>query len=404
MRHDLATLSLKGMLTRLDAVGRRWFELSPLTRDVVLASLLTVATQVELQLARDVEGDMAIQATGFLLMTAAVAARRAAPLIAAIVSSAGLSVQTLLAGDAPVVGGFIGLLIVTYSVGAAPRTSDGLLGGVAILVGVFTYPLAEPEAANLGDEIGNFAIFAGVWLIGRVVRNREARLGHLDKQVIDLQEMREEEVREAVEHERARIARELHDIVAHGLSLMTLHAGAARQVLEQDTAAARTALANIEETGRRSLEEMHRLLVILREDGAAGADRTPPATLEQVHLLADRTREAGLDVEVVVDGAPRRLPQGLEASAYRIIQEALTNVLKHSTATRVEVTLAYLDDALEVTINDNGVPTRAASRGLGHGLIGMRERVSVFGGSISTGASPTGGWEVRAVLPSDSSP
>jgi signal transduction histidine kinase len=398
MRHDLATLSLKGMLTRLDAVGRRWFELSPLTRDVVLASLLTVATQVELQLARDVEGDMAIQATGFLLMTAAVAARRAAPLIGAIVSSAGLSVQTLLAGDAPVVGGFIGLLIVTYSVGAAPRTSDGLLGGVAILVGVFTYPLAEPEAANLGDEIGNFAIFAGVWLIGRVVRNREARLGHLDKQVIDLHEMREEELREAVEHERARIARELHDIVAHGLSLMTLHAGGARQLLDKDVEAAREALLGIEGMGRQALEEMHRLVRVLRESHDDG-HRTPPASIDQLSLLANQARTTGLDVEVDMQGERRQVGAGLEASVYRIVQEALTNITKHSNATLARVCVSYSEDAVEVTVSDNGTAVRADAIGSGHGLVGMRERVSIFGGSFDAGPKPEVGWEVKAVLP-----
>ncbi|HZA26134.1 MAG TPA: sensor histidine kinase [Actinomycetota bacterium] len=391
------------MFRLLDMLARRWFALSAFSRDVTLAAVLTVGTQVELQAVSRVQGSMAVQAASFAMMTSSVAWRRRAPLVAAIVASVGLIVQTI-DGEAPVVGGFIALLVVTYSTGTARVTNRAILGGIVLLCGVLSYAVVSPERTSVADEIGNAAIFVGAWLLGRIVRLREGRADELEQKASHLQAAREEDVREAVQHERARIARELHDIVAHGLSLMTLHAGAARQVLEQDTAAARTALANIEETGRRSLEEMHRLLVILREDGAAGADRTPPATLDQVHLLADRTRGARLDVEVVVDGAPRRLPQGLEASAYRIIQEALTNVLKHSTATRVEVTLAYLDDALEVTINDNGVPTRAASRGLGHGLIGMRERVSVFGGSISTGASPTGGWEVRAVLPSDSSP
>ena len=391
--------NLGSMVRLLDRLAKGWFALSPLTRDVTLAVILTAATQVELQAARGVQGHMAVQAASFALMTSSVAWRRRAPLVAAIIASAGLSAQTILGGDAPVVGGFIALLIVTYSTGASLTTKQAIWGEIVILCGVFTYPLVNPERASLGDEIGNGAIFVGAWLVGRIVRKRESRADELERRTSHLQAAREEDVREAVEHERARIAQELHDIVAHGLSLMTLHAGAARQVLHQDAAAAHTALSNIEETGRRSLEEMHRLLVILREDGAAGADRAPPATLEQVRLLADRTRAAGLDVEVVVDGTPRRLAQGLEASAYRIIQEALTNVLKHSSATRVEVTLAYLEDALEVTVHDNGAPKGAASRRGGHGLIGMRERVSMFEGSLSVGASPMGGWEVRAVLP-----
>ena len=391
------------MLRLLDMLARRWFALTALTRDVAFAFILTVGTQIELQAASGVEGHMAVQAASFAVITSSVAWRRRAPLVAAIVASAGLAAQTILGGNAPVVGGFIALLIVTYSIGASQTTNRAIWGEVVILCGVFTYPLVNPEETSVGDEIGNAAIFVGAWAIGRIVRRREGRADEFERRASHLEAARDEDLREAVEHERARIARELHDIVAHGLSLMTLHAGAARQVLDQDPSAAKVALSNIEETGRSSLEEMHRLLVILREDSAAGSDRTPPATLEQVRLLADRTRAVGLDVEVVIDGTPRPLAQGLQVSAYRIIQEALTNVLEHSNATTVEVSLAYLEDALEVAVHDNGATKGTASRSGGHGLVGMRERVSMFGGSLSAGASPTGGWKVRAVLPTASS-
>jgi signal transduction histidine kinase len=212
-----------------------------------------------------------------------------------------------------------------------------------------------------------------------------------------LEQERELRAREAIIEERARIARELHDIVAHGVSTMVLQAGGVRRRLTGDQGAERDVLLNVEETGRRSLTEMHRMLGIMRQPDS-GEPFTPQPGLARLDELAQSMRAAGLPVELRVEGAAIQLPSGLDLSAYRIIQEALTNTLKHAGSARANVTVTYGPDALDLEVVDNGHGSSNGHVG-GHGLVGMRERVALFGGELETGRRPEGGYRVHAHLP-----
>ena len=225
------------------------------------------------------------------------------------------------------------------------------------------------------------------WVIGDYMRSRR-------RFVADLDARNRAEREQAAEDERLRIARELHDVVAHNVSAMAIQAGAAR-VAGADS---KEALASIERSARDTLSELNKLLGVLRKSG--DAPRTPQPTLNDADTLLKPAREAGLQTSLRVTGDRRELPAAVELSAYRIIQEAVTNVLKHANASRVEVTVDYGATVLNLTIADNGGgPPSASPNGSGHGLIGMRERVELFGGDLSTGSSSLGGFVVRATLP-----
>jgi signal transduction histidine kinase len=224
-------------------------------------------------------------------------------------------------------------------------------------------------------------------LIGRIVFNRRRRLA-LDRELA---------AREAVSSERTRIARELHDVVAHSMSVMIVQAGAARTVVDRDPAAAREAIAHVEETGRAGLAEMRRLIGVLT-DADEAASTAPMPGLAELDPLLDTVRAAGLPVEVVRTGTPRDLPAGADLAAYRVIQESLTNALKHAGPASARVSMDFAPDRLTIEVADDGRgPTQ--DPGVGHGLIGMRERVGVFGGSLRTGERPGGGFVVRAEIP-----
>jgi signal transduction histidine kinase len=225
-------------------------------------------------------------------------------------------------------------------------------------------------------------------LFGRIVYNRRLRI-RLD---------RERAASDAVAEERARIARELHDVVAHAIGVMVVQAGAARTVIDRDPAAAKTAMAEVETTGRTGLAEMRRLIGVLTADGAAGG-LAPQPGLAQLDELVRTVRSAGLAVEVLREGEARPLPAGVDVNAYRVIQEALTNALKHAGTAHASVRLGYRDDALDIEVADDGRGPLSTGDGSGHGLVGMRERVGVFGGTLETGARPGGGFVVHATLP-----
>jgi signal transduction histidine kinase len=226
-------------------------------------------------------------------------------------------------------------------------------------------------------------------LLGRMTFNRRRRIA----------EDRERAALDAVAAERARIARELHDVVAHAMSVMVVQAGAARTALGREPATAEEALRRIEEVGRDGLGEMRRLIGLLRptDDPAV---LVPQPDLAHLDELLGTMRHAGLQVEALVEGDPRGLPRGVELTAYRVVQEALTNVLRHAGESHARVLLRFSEDAVEVEVFDDGLgaPREGTTLG-GHGLIGMRERVELFGGSLETGPRPGGGFQVRARLP-----
>jgi signal transduction histidine kinase len=226
-------------------------------------------------------------------------------------------------------------------------------------------------------------------------REREAA----EMRAIFAEREREAAARIAVAEERARIARELHDIVAHAMSVMVLQVGAVRHKLPQTLEEDRDALGRVEQAGRTALAEMRRLLGAMRSDGD-GLELGPQPGLDGLDSLVDDVSGAGLPVRVHVDGEPFPLPRAIDLSAYRIVQEALTNALKHAHASHADVTVRYRPDKLELEIADDGSGP-AVTNGHGHGLVGIRERVHIYGGEMSAGAAPAGGFVLSARLPVD---
>jgi signal transduction histidine kinase len=248
-------------------------------------------------------------------------------------------------------------------------------------------------------------IYATAWILGDNIRVRRAYTAALEARAALLEREREEHARLAVAEERARIARELHDIVAHHVSVMVVQAGAARRVLAQQPNLATEALNDVEATGRQALAEMRRMLGVLRSDVEADA-LAPQPSLERLEALVEQVGEAGLPVDLVVEGARRPLPPGVDVNAYRIVQEALTNVLKHAGKAAAKVRVRYGPRDLELEITDDGRGAAAAvlSRmGAGQGVVGMRERAQLHGGELEAGPLMTGGFQVRARLQIDES-
>jgi signal transduction histidine kinase len=255
-----------------------------------------------------------------------------------------------------------------------------------IVVAVSLLLLGDPNTARLLLPVGATSLVA--WVIGDYQRSRRRFFAEL---VARHQHEREQ----AAEEERLRIARELHDVVAHNVSVIAINAGAARVSGNSST----EALRSIEDSARATLAELNRLVGVLRKDSTA-PQLAPQPTLTDVESVLKPARDAGLAVTLKVTGDQRPLPAAIDLSAYRIVQECVTNVLKHAHANRVEVALDYQPDALVVAVSDNGSgPSAPIGASTGHGLIGMRERVELFGGDLTTGSSSLGGFTVRATLP-----
>jgi len=344
-------------------------------------------------------GPVGVAAAAQLAAIVPVAFRRVAPLSAIAISTAAILTSGVVYGLGNSAADVATPLLLVYSVG---RHTQGprLVVGAAFAV-LFA---AEPSIAGQtgpSEWAVNFIIDGGTLGLGVALRIQEGRSISLAVAADRAQSEQEATAQAAVHEERARIARELHDVVAHNVGLIVLQAGGARSVLGTDPEQARTALRQVEETGRQTLTEMRHLVGILRVD----AEREPLPRLERLPALVDEARAAGLAVELEVEGAPVDLPAGLELAAYRLIQEALTNVRKHAPTSRAKVRLCYEPDRLRIEVSDDGGPSDAVrdsarnASGLGHGLIGMRERVQLYDGRMQAGPMPGGGFRVEAVLP-----
>jgi signal transduction histidine kinase len=309
---------------------------------------------------------------------------------------------------------FLSLLAASYAAGAYCRSRAGILTALVILVGyVVTVHVASPAAPPPMDEaIGVASIVAGTFVLGRSLGLGRAYTAQLEQRAADLARGREAELRGVVGEERARIARDLHDVVAHHVSVMTVQAAAARRQLDRDPQRSAEAMAAVETTGRTALAEMRRIVGILRSpDDDEPADqmeaRAPQPGLAELPTLITQIGEAGLPVSLRVIGEPRPLSAGIDLAAYRIVQEALTNSLRHAGPTTAEVVLRYASRELVVQVLDRGHGLaadldnrgRRAARPLGHGLLGMRERVGVYGGELYAGPRAGGGFEVLARVP-----
>ncbi|WP_188111347.1 sensor histidine kinase [Nocardioides antri] len=239
-------------------------------------------------------------------------------------------------------------------------------------------------------------LMVGVFAGGRLMHSREQLARQLEAE-------RAHAERYAVAEERTRIARELHDAVGHAISLMTIQAGAERLALGDDRPETARVLTQIERTGRQTMQEMRRLLGVLRTEDEE-PDLSPQPGLAQIPALAERMRPIGLRVDVETEGEPRPVSPGVDISAYRVVQEALTNVLKHADGRRSRVRIRYLPHSVELEVTDDGRAAHAAQNGGGHGLAGMRERVSLYGGTLEAGPVPDGGWRLLARLPLEPAP
>ncbi|WP_372349954.1 sensor histidine kinase [Streptomyces sp. KL116D] len=304
------------------------------------------------------------------------------------------------------------MLVIVYTCAAdGARWSSRL----ALGAGLCAAPLAQlrwPE--EHGSPLGQLAVavftmvpFALAWVLGDSLRTRRAYLAQLEERANRLEREREAQSKVAVAAERARIARELHDVVAHNVSVMVVQADGAAYVLDQAPDQAKKALETISGTGRQALAEMRRLLGVLRTgEHEEGGEYVPQPDVDQIEDLVEQVRTAGLPVDFKVEGTPRPLPSGVELTAYRIVQEALTNTRKHGGPNAgASVRLVYFDDGLGLLVEDDGkgapheLYEDGGADGRGHGLIGMRERVGMVGGTLDAGPRPGGGFRISALLP-----
>jgi signal transduction histidine kinase len=343
-------------------------------------------------------GPPAAIALGLAVLIFLPLARRRAPIAAILTWSA--AVVGMVAFDADpweMTTAFVGLFVYPYAAGAYADGKPVLLAIPAVW-GALTVMALDAEEFIAGDIFFPSTFGMLFLLAGRAVRSRSRLTAELHEAAVRADEAREAESERAVADERRRIAREMHDVVAHSVSMMVVQAGGARRILDRDPARAVAAAELIERTGRAALAEMRALLGVLHAE--EHSEYAPQPSLRELDALVERARSAGVPVEVTVEGERRELPAGLDLAAYRVVQEALTNVVKHSAGAPTEVSVHYRADAVEVRIADRGggsLTTRLG--GSGHGLVGMRERVRMYGGELRAGRRRGGGFEVQVRLP-----
>ncbi|MBL1085617.1 sensor histidine kinase [Streptomyces actinomycinicus] len=344
------------------------------------------------------------------VLSAVVALRRRLPeamLLVALVTG----LAQLVLDVEPVVADFA-MLVITYTVAAVgARWASRLALAVSLCaatVAQIRWP--QEDTAFLGQvaiAVFQTVPFALAWVLGDSIRTRRAYFAQLEERAARLEKEREAQAKVAVAAERARIARELHDVVAHNVSVMVVQADGAAYVLDAAPDQARKALETISSTGRQALAEMRRLLGVLRTgEHQESGEYVPQPDVEQIDDLIEQCRSSGLPVDFKVEGTPRPLPSGVELTAYRIVQEALTNTRKHGGPNAgASVRLVYFDDGLGLLVEDDGkgapheLYEEGGADGQGHGLIGMRERVGMVGGTLDAGPRPGGGFRISALLP-----
>jgi signal transduction histidine kinase len=355
--------------------------------DPVLAFALAVTLVLQVIITDHADASPA-SVIGALAITLPLAWRRRAPLAVALVFAWASALQGALGGGVyegapPLFAALVAGGIVFYSLGAYAAEREARIGLVLGIAGLWTTVLVADHIDVQSFLFSGGLIALAPWLAGRVARARTLRAAVLE--------------RAAASEERQRIARELHDVVAHGVVLMVLQAQGARRILDHDPERAREALEAIEETGQTALAEMRRSLGILREDGAR-AELAPQPTLGDLDQLVAEMRQAGLQVDLEVHGSSRELADGVDRSAYRIVQEALTNTIKHAGLVPTRVKVLYGVDDLTLEIADEG-GGGSAGGDPGQGLVGMRERVRLYGGELDAHVRDGHGFVVRARFP-----
>jgi len=347
-------------------------------------------------------GPALVHTAGVLVMAAGLAVRNRAPGLCLAAVLAALVVERAYEppGDATVSAEwFIAMLVAFYCVGARCELKSAairLAAGV-VAISVVNAVNVITDHSTAGESAGVYPFVFTLWAAGVAVRRLRLRASRLEDRVVVLARERDEKAREAAAHERARIARELHDVVAHSVSTMVLQASGARQVLRSHPDDANEAIRSVEVAGRQALRELRRLLGILRTDDRPRLD--PQPGVADIEPLVGQMRDAGLTVELELTGGPLALAPGFDLAAYRIVQEALTNVLKHAGRVATSVQVTFGGDALELVIRNAGPIPEPNGEGPGHGLVGMRERAYLYGGSVRAGPDDGGGFTVHARLP-----
>ena len=364
--------------------------------DLLLAAALMAGVLVQVALDAVYAADgllVAFSLVGCALTTG----RRVAPLGVAAAFALLLVSQQLAEGEteAGAIVWFVAALVVAYSVGAHTSGWRSLAGLACLLGAELLVAVAEGLGATT-DWASGMVVNLALWLVGVLVRRTRGEVQGLERHLVTVEHEIDRRERHAVEVERARIARELHDVIAHSVTLMTVQAGAGETVFDDDPEHARAALRAVQETGQRTVEDLRRLLGLLDEIDRANAG--PEPSLGGLAALAERVTAAGLPVRVEVRGEPAAISPGLDAAAYRIVQEALTNALRHAAAERATVLIAYEPSVLRLVVEDDGTGATSA-RGSGRGLVGMRERAAVFGGNLEAGPRVPRGFKVSALLP-----
>jgi signal transduction histidine kinase len=383
------------VVRRLWLLGRRyWF-------DVLILAVLGVGLAlavVDQHKTDGPAGPLWFDILAVIAFTAPLFARRRFPFKAPLAVFVAFAVTSLV--DARVVtndfAAFLTALAALFLTGMHRERTQALAAlafaqGVAILVGY-----NDPHQTG-GDYAWTGIVFAIGWVAGFALGGKFREADEAKERATQAEREREEQARLAVSDERARIARELHDVVGHSVSVMTVQASAVRRLVDEDQEQIRAALQVVEDTGREALAEMRRMVGVLRRPEEAPA-LAPQPSLESLDKLVEHARESGLPVDLRIEGEPAPLPAGVDLTVYRLVQEGLTNAIKHSRAQRAEVVVRYSDGHVELTVSDDGLGGGSGDKG-GHGLVGMRERVSVYGGELEAGPRPEGGYRLRVKLP-----
>ena len=387
--------------------GARWLgrlRASPWVFDSVLALVavgVSTAVFVDNPAARGLpRGTLAVGYALVLLHTLPLAARRRFPgTVLGICVASGLAIPAL--GLPPETLG-VAIWVAVYSVAAHGDRWVSLAGLAAAELGSAAVQLT-PGRFQAPTVVFNGLIIGTAWLLGHFVGVRRRYIARLEERTAELEQTRAELARRAVTEERLRLARELHDVVAHSISMIAVQSGVGAHVADTQPEEAAKALGAIEATSRAALTELRRLLGVLRQDSEPQGDLAPVPGLADLNALLAEVAKAGLAVKLQVHGTRPPLPAGVDLSAYRIVQEALTNVVKHAGLARAQVVVGYRDHEVMVEVSDDGrgvtAPTDDGPARVGHGLIGMRERVAAFGGDLEAGPRPGGGFRVAARLP-----
>jgi signal transduction histidine kinase len=367
--------------------------------DRVVAAGIVVVGQIELWIGNVVPGPRGLAVPYLFVMAGCVAVRRRWPLGAGSVALLATALMILDAKPSQSVAVGVAWMCALYGIAVWTDTRGFVTGlGVLALSNVISYFSAPPRHFH-NNVLFTVVPAIAMYLVRRAVRDRQLRAETLAARAELLEREHEVRANQAVAEERARIARELHDLVAHNVSVMVVQAGAERHALPAGQDSTREALTSIEQAGRQALAEARRLLGMLRRNGEhEGLE--PQPSVDQIDVLVEQIQRAGLPVKLVIEGEPAPLPAGVDLCAYRIVQEGLTNALKHAGPAHAEVLLRYEPRGLDIEVVDDGQGLASANGdGSGHGLIGMRERVALYGGSLETGPRDGGGFEIRAHLP-----